>query len=70
MMLKTVEAEIDTNGRVKLLEPLKLDHPCHAIVTIIDEDGPEIPETALLSEKTLARDWERPEEEEAWAHLQ
>lgn len=27
-------------------------------------------ETALLSEPTLAVDWNRPEEDEAWAHLQ
>ncbi len=26
--------------------------------------------TLLLSEKTLATDWDRPEEEEAWASLQ
>ena len=28
------------------------------------------PETALLSEAALAKDWERPEEDEAWKHLQ
>ncbi len=28
-----------------------------------------MPETALLSEAALS-DWQRPEEEEAWAHLQ
>jgi antitoxin component of MazEF toxin-antitoxin module len=27
-------------------------------------------ETALLSEKAFARDWNRPEEEEAWKSLQ
>ncbi len=69
-MLKSVEAEIEPGGEVKLLEPLDVDRPCHAIVTLIDDDGRDIPETALLSEKTLARDWERDEEEEAWAHLQ
>ena len=29
-----------------------------------------ISETMLLSEKVLARDWLRPEEDEAWASLQ
>jgi hypothetical protein len=29
-----------------------------------------ISETALLSEHALAQDWNRPEEDEAWAHLQ
>ena len=28
------------------------------------------PETALLSERAFARDWNRPEEEEAWKALQ
>ncbi len=29
----------------------------------------KISETALLSERVLARDWLRPEEDEAWANL-
>jgi len=28
-----------------------------------------IPETMLLSEKTLAEDWDTPEEDEAWSDL-
>ncbi|MBW4061958.1 hypothetical protein HJC99_05300 [Candidatus Saccharibacteria bacterium] len=31
---------------------------------------PKISETMLLSEKVLARDWLRPEEDEAWSSLQ
>lgn len=30
----------------------------------------QVPSTLLLSEKTLATDWNRPEEDEAWASLQ
>ena len=30
----------------------------------------QVSSTLLLSEKTLATDWNRPEEEEAWASLQ
>ena len=67
-MLKSVEATIGTNGDVHLLEPLRMGHACRAIVTIIDE--PEIPETALLSQQALADDWDRPEEDAAWSHLQ
>jgi len=33
-------------------------------------DEPAVPETALLSEPSLAEDWSRPEEEAAWSHLQ
>lgn len=67
-MLKTLEATVDTDGGIHLLEPLKLWHSCRAIVTIIEE--PDVPETALLSQQTLARDWNRPEEDAAWSHLQ
>ncbi len=30
----------------------------------------KLSETALLSEEALAKDWLRPEEDEAWAYLQ
>lgn len=30
----------------------------------------QAPESALLSEEALAQDWTRPEEDDAWAHLQ
>jgi len=29
----------------------------------------QIPETMLLSEASLAKDWDTPEEDEAWANL-
>ncbi len=51
-----------------LREPIRMEHPCHAIVTILDE--PETSETALLSEASLASDWARPEDDAAWSHLQ
>ncbi len=67
-MLQTVEATIEKSGVVHLVEPIHLTHTCRAIVTIMEE--PDVPETALLSQQTLARDWERPEEDAAWSHLQ
>ena len=67
-MLKSIEATIETNGDVHLREPIRVGHACRAIVTILDE--PDVPETALLSQDSLARDWERPEEDAAWSHLQ
>ncbi len=67
-MLKTVEATIEADGKIHLLEPLHLGHSCRAIVTIIED--PDVPEPALLSEQTLAHDWKRPEEDAAWSHLQ
>jgi hypothetical protein len=42
-----------------------------ALVTILDERPTDQPsETALLSEVALAEDWDRPEEDDAWKHLQ
>jgi len=67
-MLKSVEATIETNGEIHLLEPVHVAHSCRALVTIIEEPG--ISETALLSQQALAQDWERPEEDAAWLHLQ
>jgi hypothetical protein len=70
-MIQAVEAIIDPDGNVHLLEPVKLSTSKKAIVTIL-EDNPiiSISETALLSEASLAEDWLRPEEDEAWLHLQ
>ena len=53
------------------LEPLSLPGARRALVTILDEElGTSMPETALLSEAALAEDWNRPEEDAAWSHLQ
>lgn len=70
-MIRTVEAVIDQQGNVKLLEPVKLASERRALVTIL-EDAPaaSADETVLLSESALAKDWNRPEEDEAWSHLQ
>jgi hypothetical protein len=41
-----------------------------ALVTVLDE-SPEAPgEAALLAEPAMAVDWNRPEEDAAWSHLQ
>jgi hypothetical protein len=70
-MIRTVEAIIDEQGTVRLLEAIHLPAARRAFVTILeDEPNIHIPETALLSEKSLAVDWNRPEEDIAWSHLQ
>ena len=60
---------IDANGKINLLTEIRLKESRRAIVTILDE-SPTISETALLSEKSLAEDWLRDEEEAAWAYIQ
>ncbi len=61
-MFRTVEAVIDEQGVVRLLEPIRLPTIHRALVTILEEPAP-------LVESALA-DWDRPEEDAAWAHLQ
>lgn len=67
-MLITVEATIDEQGNVKLLEPIQLAKPERAFVVIFNEEQ-TVSETALLSEDALAEHWLRPEEDAAWEHL-
>ncbi len=69
-MLKSVEAIIEKNGEVRLQKPIHLRTRCRAILTILDEKPEIIAETALMSEVALSEDWNRPEEEKAWSHLQ
>lgn len=69
-MRRTIEAIIEDDGTVRLLEPIEPGKARRALVTILDEDADDsLHETALLSERALG-DWEREEEDEAWHHLQ
>ncbi len=70
-MIKTVEAVIDEQGNVRLLEPVHPGQTRRALVTILEEQpNAVVSESALLSEAALARDWNRSEEDAAWSHLQ
>ncbi len=70
-MIQTIEAVIDEQGRVKLLQNVRLPNVRRALVTILEEKpAAAVSETALLSEAALAEDWNRQEEEEAWSYLQ
>lgn len=69
--MQTIEATIDEHGIVHLQQPVALPMPRRALVTVLDEEPQAHPnETALLSEIAQAEDWNRPEEDEAWSHLQ
>jgi len=66
-----IEAVIDEQGSIRLLEPARLPAGRRALVTILEyEPLTNIPETALLSEPALAEHWNRSQEDEAWSHLQ
>lgn len=69
-MHRTVEAIVEADGSVRLLEPAQVSAASRALLTILDEPAEEpANSTALLSEAALA-DWNRPEEDLAWSHLQ
>ncbi|MBV6403186.1 MAG: hypothetical protein CNIPEHKO_03517 [Anaerolineales bacterium] len=69
MVLRSIEVTVEKDGTVRLPTNVKLPARRRAILTILDEPM-SVAETALLSEAALAEDWDRPEEEEAWAYLQ
>lgn len=68
-MRRAIEAVIDEDGHVRFLEPIELQ-ATQRVLVILDESTSPSSEVSLLSEHALAADWERPEEEAAWSHLQ
>jgi hypothetical protein len=69
-MIHTVEGVISTDGTVRLLEAIPITEPRRALVMILEEQPAVYPdETGRLSEAALS-DWNRPEEDVAWAYLQ
>jgi len=38
-MLQTVEAEVDLDGNVRLLEPLRVTKPTRALLTLLEDTG-------------------------------
>ena len=68
-MVRAIEAIVDEQGQVRLLEEISLPATRRAVHIMLDEDPAQVSETALLSEPALA-DWNRPEEDAAWSHLQ
>ena len=62
-MLRTFEAVVDEEGNVRLLESVQLPAARRALVVVLDEQPAlSVSETASLSEPSLAKDWNRPEE--------
>jgi hypothetical protein len=41
-MLQTVEAEVDVNGNVRLLEPLRVTKPTRCLLTLLEDVGEPI----------------------------
>lgn len=68
-MIRTVEAVVEENGEVRLLESLQLPESRRALVMILEEPPLQANEASILSESALS-DWNRSEEDAAWSHLQ
>lgn len=68
-MSRRIEAIVEKDGSLRLLEDLELRAGDRVLVTLHSGED-EADDTALLSESSLAADWNRPEEDEAWKHLQ
>lgn len=66
-MLQTIEVEIDASGHVHPLEGVVRLPAGRALLTLL---APPAGEAALLAQAALADDWLRPDEDDAWAHLQ
>jgi hypothetical protein len=69
MVLCSIEATIEKDGTLRLHKKVRLPTSRRAILTILDKPA-SVAETALLSELALAEDWNRPEEDKAWATMQ
>lgn len=69
-MIQTVEAIVDSDGRVRLLGQIQLGSPRRALVTILEEPAALPGEAALLAKDALAVNWCRPEEDAAWSPLE
>ena len=67
-MRPTIEAEVDEHGNIRPKEPVSLPPGSQLLITVLH--GSPASETARLSEAALAADWNRPEEDAAWADLQ
>ena len=69
-MIQTLEAIVEADGSIRLIDDVKLMGPCRAFLMVLDEPPTNPGECALLAEAALAEDWMRPEEDAAWAHFQ
>jgi predicted DNA-binding antitoxin AbrB/MazE fold protein len=65
-MNPTIEARVDEAGVIRPKEPIALPPGSRLLITVLSI--PAAGEGALLSEEALA-DWNRPEEDQAWATL-
>jgi hypothetical protein len=66
IMSQTLEAVIKTDGKVELLQPLKLEAPRRALVTVLD-DEPTDRSALEVGYRDMAQDEEREAEALEWS---
>jgi hypothetical protein len=54
---------------IETLPSVCLDEVLDFVEYLKQKQGRRLPETMLLSESALAKDWDSPEEDAAWANL-
>ena len=52
-MVKTLEAEIDTNGNVRLLQPVRLARKSRALLTVLEEEPKRLQSASGLTNREL-----------------
>ena len=68
-MEKLYEAVVESDGRIRLNTPVHLEKGLRVLVAIPQTDLDTAVSEIALSEPALAVDWNKPEEDDAWAHL-
>ena len=66
-MNTTIEAKVDEAGVIRPKEPIALPPGSRLLITVLSI--PATAEGVRLNEEGLAADWNRPEEDQAWASL-
>ena len=69
-MERIFEADVETDGRIRIQNPVHLKTGSKVFVSIPSEAPDSVVSGVVLSEGALAADWLNSEEESAWAHLQ
>jgi hypothetical protein len=69
-MEKLYEAVVESDGRIRLNNPLHLEKGLRVLVAIPQTDLDTAVSGIALNEPALSIDWNKPEEDDAWAHLQ
>ena len=69
-MDRLYEAVVEADGRIRVNTPVHLENGLRVLVAIPHTELDTAVSGIALSKPALSADWNKPEEDEAWAHLQ